>query len=231
MFLLMLTEKLIAAGAKIKQLNTDGVLYVINKSVDLNSILKQWEEETKLTLETEEYERFYQFAINDYLAIGKGYSETKDKSLLKMKGLFINKVSLGKGMQPMIIPKALINYFADGIPVEATVYGSRDINDFLTYQKVDKKFSVEYNNQLISRINRYYVSTGKNSYYLYKCIVEEDGKRTNYMNLLKSSGVTIVNNLDEIELHGFPTNINTRYYIMEINKIIAQFVNRQLTLF
>lgn len=229
MFLLMLTEKLMAAGAKIKQLNTDGVLYVINKSVDLNAILKQWEQETKLTLETEEYERFYQFAINDYLAIGKGYSESKDKSLLKMKGLFIDKVSLGKGMQPMIIPKALINYFADGIPVEATVYGSRDINDFITYQKVDKKFSVEYNNQLISRINRYYVST--NGYYLYKCIVDKEGKRNNYMNLLKSSGVTIVNNLDEIELHGFPKNINTRYYIMEINKIISQFVNKQLTLF
>lgn len=229
MFLLMLTEKLMAAGAKIKQLNTDGVLYVINKSVDLNAILKQWEQETKLTLETEEYERFYQFAINDYLAIGKGYSESKDKSLLKMKGLFIDKVSLGKGMQPMIIPKALISYFADGIPVEETVYGSRDINDFLTYQKVDKKFSVEYNNQLIPRINRYYVSI--NGYYLYKCIVDKDGKRSNYMNLLKSSGVTIVNNLDEIELHGFPTNINTRYYIMEINKIISQFVNKQLTLF
>ena len=231
MFLLMLTEKLMAAGAKIKQLNTDGVLYIINKSVDLAAILKQWEQETKLTLETEEYERFYQFAINDYLAIGKGYSESKDKSLLKMKGLFINKVSLGKGMQSMIIPKALINYFADGIPVEETVYGSRDINDFLTYQKVDKKFSVEYNGKLISRINRYYVSTGKGSYYLYKCIVDKDGKRSNYMNLLKSSGVTIVNNLDEIELHGFPTNINTRYYIMEINKIISLFENKQLTLF
>lgn len=231
LFLLMLAEKLIAAGAKIKQLNTDGVLYIIDRQVDIDNILKNWEIETKLTLEGEEYERFYQFAINDYLAIGKGYSETKDKSLLKMKGLFINKVSLGKGMQPMIIPKALINYFADGIPVEATVYGSRDINDFLTYQKVDKKFAVEYNNQLISRINRYYVSTGKNSYYLYKCIVDKDGKRSNYMNLLKSSGVTIVNNLAEIELHGFPTNVNTRYYIMEINKIILQFVNKQLTLF
>lgn len=148
-----------------------------------------------------------------------------------MKGLFINKVSLGKGMQPMIIPKALVNYFADGIPVEATVYGSRDINDFLTYQKVDKKFSVEYNNQLISRINRYYVSTGKNSYYLYKCIVDENGKRSNYMNLLKSSGVTIVNNLAEIELYGFPNNINYKYYIGEINKIILQFKNKQLTLF
>ena len=102
---------LIKSGAKLKQLNTDGILYTIPKSVDYNSILKEWENITNLTLETEEYDRFYQFAINDYLAIGKGYKDTKNKKLLKYKGLFIPNVSLGKGMQPMIIPKALNAYF------------------------------------------------------------------------------------------------------------------------
>ena len=223
----MLAEKLIKAGAKIKQLNTDGVLYIINKSVNVGAILKQWEEETKLTLETEEYERFYQYAINDYIAIGKGYSKSKDKSLIKQKGLFIDKVSLGKGMQPMIIPKALNLYFSDGIPVEDTIRNCKDLNDFITYQKVDKKFSVEYNNQLISRINRYYVST--NGYYLYKCTVDEKGKRENYCNLLKASGVKIVNNLDEIK--EFPKDIKYNYYIAEARKIISLFENKQLTLF
>lgn len=227
LLLLMLAEKLLKVGAKIKQLNTDGVLYIINKSVDVASILREWEQETKLTLETEEYERFYQYAINDYIAIGKGYSKSKDKSLIKQKGLFIDKVSLGKGMQPMIIPKALNLYFADGIPVEDTIRNCKDLNDFITYQKVDKKFSVEYNNQLISRINRYYVST--NGYYLYKCTVDENGKRENYCNLLKASGVRIVNNLDEIK--EFPKDIKYNYYIAEARKIISLFENKQLTLF
>ena len=226
LLLLMLTEMLLKAGARLKQLNTDGILYTIPKSVDYQAILKEWEEKTKLTLETEEYEAFYQFAINDYLAIGKGYAETKDKSLIKQKGLFIDKVKLGKGMQPMIIPEALNRYFADGTPIEQTIRECKDLSKFITYQKADKKFSVEYNNKLISRINRYYVST--NGPYLYKCEVV-DGKRVGYTNMLKSSGVTIVNNLDEIK--EFPKNINYKYYIAECNKILFPFIHRQTSLF
>lgn len=226
LLLLMLTEMLLKAGARLKQLNTDGILYTIPKSVDYQSILKKWEEKTKLTLETEEYEAFYQYAINDYLAIGKGYAETKNKKLIKQKGLFIDKVKLGKGMQPMIIPEALNRYFADGIPIEQTIKECKDINKFITYQKADKKFSVEYNNQLISRINRYYVST--NGPFLYKCIVN-DGKRENFTNMLKASGVTIVNNLDEVK--AFPNNINYNYYISECKKIIFPFAHQQLNLF
>ena len=276
LLLLMLTEMLINIGAKIKQLNTDGVLYVINKGAPIEKTLKKWEEITKLTLETEYYEAFYQFAINDYLAIGKGYSETKDKKLIKQKGLFIDKVNLGKGMQPMIIPKALNAYFADKIPITKTISESRDIKDFLTYQKADKKFAVEYNGEIITRINRYYAST--DGAYLFKCIVtkkdkkipavilhfnngttmkvpkseiETNGKywydsdikeiestneflvkkgtRTNYTNMLKSSGVTLVNNLNDIK--EFPKNINYSYYYTECNKIISAFENQQLSLF
>lgn len=226
LLLLKLTEMLLKIGANMKQLNTDGILYTIPKAVDYQSVLKQWEDLTKLTLETEEYEAFYQYAINDYIAIGKGYKETHDKKLIKQKGLFITKVSLGKGMQPMIIPEALNRYFADGIPIETTVKECRDINKFITYQKVDKKFDIEYNNKLISHINRYYVST--DGPYLYKCVVE-DGVRTNYTNMLTASGVTIVNNLDEIT--EFPNNVNYRYYIGQCNKILEPFNHRQLTLF
>jgi hypothetical protein len=226
LLLLKLTEMLLKIGANMKQLNTDGILYTIPKSVDYQSVLKQWEDLTKLTLETEEYEAFYQYAINDYIAIGKGYKETHDKKLIKQKGLFITKVSLGKGMQPMIIPEALNRYFADGIPIETTVKECKDINKFITYQKVDKKFDIEYNNKLISHINRYYVST--DGPYLYKCVVE-DGVRTNYTNMLTASGVTIVNNLDEIT--EFPNNVNYRYYIGQCNKILEPFNHRQLTLF
>ena len=230
LLLLKLTEMLLAKGARLKQLNTDGILYLIPKDVDYQSVLKQWEELTKLTLETEEYEAFYQFAINDYLAIGKGYSQSKDPKLIKEKGLFIDKVSLGKGMQPMIIPKALRAYFADSIPIEDTVRNDRNLNDFITYQKVDKKFSVEYNGNLISRINRYYVST--NGAKLYKCILSYDDEkeiRNDYTNMLKASGVTIVNNLEDIT--EFPDNVNYRYYIGECNKIVSAFKNKQLYLF
>lgn len=224
LLLLKLTEMLLKVGANMKQLNTDGILYTIPKLVDYQSVLKEWENLSKLTLETEEYEAFYQYAINDYIAIGKGYKETKNKKLIKQKGLFIDKVKLGKGMQPMIIPEALTKYFTDGIPVEQTVKECKDINKFITYQKVDKKFKVEYNSELVSRINRYYVST--NGYFLYKCELEGD-KRVNYTNMLTASGVVIVNNLDDVK--EFPKDINYAYYITECKKILTPFTHRQLT--
>lgn len=227
LLLLLLTEKLLKIGAKLKQLNTDGILYLIPKNVDYESVLKEWENITKLTLETEKFEAFYQYAINDYLGILEGYSKTKDSKLLKKKGLFIDEVVLGKGMQPMIIPKAINNYFTNNIPVEETIKSSKNLNDFITYQKVDKKFKVEYNNKLIQRINRYYCAT--NGYNLYKCKVNDAGVRYDYINMLKSSGVTICNNLEEMKQ--FPNNINYRYYINEANKIIHQLKCVQTSLY
>ena len=227
LLLLKLAEMLIKIGAKIKQLNTDGILYIIPKDANYESVLKQWEEYTKLTLETENFEAFYQYAVNDYLGILKGYKETKNKELLKKKGLFVDEVSLGKGMQSMIIPKAINNYLSDGIPIEETIRNCRDLNDFITYQKVDKKFKVEYNGKLIQHINRYYCAT--NGYNLFKCEVDANGRRDRYINMLKSSGIIICNNLDEFIK--FPNNINYRYYITEANKIINSFKYVQLSLF
>ena len=229
LMLLMLAESLIEIGCKIIQLNTDGIFlkYPKSKRQEFEEVMKTWESKTKLVLEEDKYEAFYQYAINDYLAISKGYSESKNPKLLKKKGLFIDKVSLGKGMQPMIIPKAINNYFANNIPVEDTVYNSKDINDFITYQKVNKKFKIEYNEELITNTNRYYVS--KNAPYLYKCEVDQDGNRSRYITMLKGQGVIIVNNLDDIK--DFPKDINYNYYIKEAKKIINKFECVQLTLF
>lgn len=230
LLLLMLTEKLIQAGGKIKQLNTDGVLYLFpkHKQKELNSILKEWEQLTKLELETDEFERFYQFAINDYIGVLKGYSETKNPKLIKQKGMFISEVSLGKGMQAMIIPKALNEYFVNNIPVENTIKSSNNIHDFITYQKVSKEFSVEYAGNLISHINRYYIS--KLAPYLFKCKVRPSDKlRYGYINMLKGHGIKIVNDLTKITT--FPTDIDYDYYIGECKKIINQFECQQLSLF
>lgn len=229
LLLLMLAEKLISIGCKIIQANTDG-LFVLRKKKDedkFKEACKWWENLTKLELEEDRFERFYQFAINDYLGILEGYSKTKNSKLLKKKGLFIDEIALGKGMNAMIIPKAINALLADGIPIEKTIKSSKDINDFITYQKVSKDYKVEYNDKLVQQINRYYCST--NGCYLYKCKIDNNNKRYNYINMLKDSGVTICNNLDNFKV--FPDNINYRYYIKEANKIINKLLTRELTLF
>lgn len=229
LMLLMLAERLLEIGCKLIQLNTDGIFlkWPKDRRKDFEQVMRDWEKETKLTLEEDQYEAFYQFAINDYLAISRGYSESKNPKLLKKKGLFIDTVHLGKGMQPMIIPKAINNYFANNISVEETVHNDKDINDFITYQKVAKKFRIEYNGELITNTNRYYISI--NAPYLFKCEVDTNGTRSRYINMLKGHGVVIVNNLDEIK--EFPKDIDYRYYIAEANKIIQKFKCIQLSLF
>lgn len=226
LLLLMLAERLVEIGAKLVQINTDGILYKIPKDAPYQEVLSQWEKDTNLTLETEEFEAFYQYAINDYLGVLKGYKETKDKKLLKKKGLFIDTPSLGKGLPPLIIPKAINLYFADGTPIEDTIRNCKDIHDFLTYQKVGKQFYVEKAGEKISRINRYYCST--NGFYLYKHRIGEDIK-SNGISMLKSSGVQIANNLNEIT--EFPKDINYQYYIAEARKIIYPMEHYQLSLF
>ena len=228
LLLLMLAEKLISIGCQIIQANTDG-LFVLRKKKDeqkFKDVCKWWENLTKLELEEDRFERFYQFAINDYLGVLEGYKDSKNPKLLKKKGLFIDSVTLGKGMQPMIIPKAINANLADNIPVEETIRNCKDINEFITYQKVDKKFTVQYMNKFITHINRYYVST--NGGYLYKCEVE-DGKIVKFANMLTASGVTLCNDITAIK--EFPKNINYKYYIKEANKILAKLKIQEQGLF
>lgn len=228
LLLLMLAEKLISIGCQIIQANTDG-LFVLRKKKDeqkFKDVCKWWENLTRLELEEDRFERFYQFAINDYLGVLEGYKDSKNPKLLKKKGLFIDSVTLGKGMQPMIIPKAINSNLANNIPVEETIRNCKDINEFITYQKVDKKFTVQYMDKFITHINRYYIST--NGGYLYKCEVE-DGKIVKFANMLTASGVTLCNDITAIK--EFPRNINYRYYIKEANKILAKLKIQEQGLF
>lgn len=58
-------------------------------------------------------------------------------------------------------------------------------------------------------------------------------KRDKYSNrigkIIATSGVTIVNNLNNVK--EFPTNINYGYYLKEIDKIVSAFNKSQLSLF
>ena len=229
LLLLMLAERLIAIGCKIIQANTDGlfVLRPKNKEQEFQDVCKNWEKLTKLNLEEDRFEAMFQFAINDYLAIKEGYSKTKNPDLLKTKGMFIDKVKLGKGMDATIIPEAINKCLADGIPVEETIRECKDINKFITYQKVSKDYSVEYGGKIIQRINRYYIST--DGPWLYKCKVDSNNHRSNYIKLLTDSGVTIMNTIEKDQ--PIPSNINYRFYISAANKIVSFFKNKQLTLF
>lgn len=228
LMMIMLLEILVEEGAQICQSNTDGILYMIKRDrlPHLNNKFEEWTNLTKIGLETEYFERFYQYAINDYVGVQEGYSETKDPKLIKKKGLFIDKVVLGKGMAPMIIPEAINKYFVDGIPVDETLYGCKDILKFCTYQKVNKKFQVLYGGEPIRHINRYYMST------IGKELVKKDPHDTTGRKptaLCAGSVVSLYNEFDNEPIEN--KHINYTYYKKEIYKIINALESKQLSLF
>ena len=222
--LLMLVDRLLELNCKIVQVNTDGVMYIAKEArrKEIQNAISEVEELTQLTFESDDYEAFYQYAINDYIGVEKGYSQSKDPKLIEKKGMFITEQRLGKGLAPAIIPKAVINYFLTKEPVSQYIRRSKDIKDFLMYQRVDKKFKVVHGNKPVQRINRFYAST--NDYNLFK--INPEGQVNN---MLTKSGVTILNRFDQTPIEG--RHINYQYYISEANKIIADFVHQQLELF
>lgn len=227
LILLMLADLLLQHSCEIVQVNTDGVMFIAKKAYKdaiMESVAKL-EQLTKLSFEADSYEAFYQFAVNDYFGVVDGFSQSRNPKLIEKKGMFITEPVLGKGLAPTIIPEAVINYFVFNIPVEDTIRNCDDIRKFLMSQRVDKKFKVEYDDKYIQRINRWYAST--NGCYLYT--VDESKTPVKYSNLLKKSGVTILNYIDNISTKN--RKINYPYYISEARKIIDQLVCRQLDLF
>lgn len=227
LILLMLADLLLQHSCEIVQVNTDGVMFIAKKAYKdaIMESVAELEQLTKLSFEADSYEAFYQFAVNDYFGVVDGFSQSRNPKLIEKKGMFITEPVLGKGLAPTIIPEAVINYFVFNIPVEDTIRNCDDIRKFLMSQRVDKKFKVEYDDKYIQRINRWYAST--NGYYLYT--VDESKTPVKYSNLLKKSGVTILNYIDDISTKN--RKINYPYYISEARKIIDQLVCRQLDLF
>ena len=217
LMLLMLAASFSELGCRIVQSNTDGTFILYDKSLQdavLNACT-EWEQKTGLTLEADYFERFYQYAINDYLGVKKGWSETHDPKLIKTKGLFIDTISLGKGMAPMIVPEAINKYFVEKIDPEVTLKSCDDILKFCTYQKVAKDFFVEYNDKPVRHINRYYMSTNGARLIKYKL---ENGQKIRPTNLCADSGVTLYNTFDDLPIN--KRHINYYYYLKEIYKII-----------
>ncbi len=240
LLLLMLAEKLTQIGCRIVQANTDGLFVLLKKDIysKVNSICREWEQLTKLTLEEDRFKAMYQYAINDYFAI------TEDNKV-KEKGMFITAVKLGKGLTPKIIPKAIISFFKDGISVEDTIKNCTDIRDFLMSEKTGKQWHVEYMNEEQQRTNRFYASTNGGYLWKWKDTGHKEGEiitytepyvgehkykasARQYQNMLTASGVTLLNKFDDKPIE--ERKINYRYYIMEAYKIIRGLKPLQLSL-
>lgn len=220
----MFIERLHIAGFNVIGTNTDSVnLYVPdNRWDEYMEICTQWESDTKMKLDHDEFTVIYEQSCNNYIAI-------TPKGEAKTKGSFVPELNLLKGYQYPVVKLALLAYFKDKIPVEKFIKGHNDIYDYCMSNKMGKskktgnKFKAIHNKKVLQSTNRYYAAVGPEAGYMYKNAGLGDA------HVCKDSGVMIFNVFVEKEMKDY--NINYLFYIRIAKKIIHEIEGEQLNLF
>ena len=181
LFLTVLTMRLLNACKTIKllNLNTDGLMYSIDKSelALVDEIAHAWEAETKFELEVDDVQKVWIKDVNNLLMI-------KTDGEVKTVGGYLNYGVSVKGAwainnNMIIVKKALIEYFVHGTPVEDTINGSTNIFDFQLIAKAGAKYRDAYHivdgEQVpVQRVNRVYATADERYGKLFKVKAETD---------------------------------------------------------
>lgn len=165
--LLMLIERMEAAGISVISGNTDGaVLYAsedligpisnsrIGDSV-ASRIVAQWEKETNFELEATEYAAMYNESVNSYIAV-------KPNGSAKRKGNYANYIA--KGYEDIrgqlmhnpnhnVCADAVLDYILNGTSIEQHVYAEQDIRNFVTV--ITAKGGATWCGEYLGKVVRY----------------------------------------------------------------------------
>lgn len=181
LFLTVLTMRLLNACKTIKllNLNTDGLMYSIDKSElpIVDRICSEWEAETKFELETDKVQKVWIKDVNNLLMI-------KTDGEVKTVGGYLNYGISVKGAwvinnNMVIVKKALIEYFVNGTPVEETINACDDIFQFQIIAKAGAKYREAYHlvdgeKVPVQKVNRVYATADERYGKLFKVKAEND---------------------------------------------------------
>ena len=181
LFLTMLTMQLLNACKTIKllNLNTDGLMYSIDKSElhIVDEIASAWEKRTGFELETDDISKVWLKDVNNLLFI-----DTKGK--VKTVGGYLNYGISVKGAWSInnnatIVKQSIINYFVKGTPPEQTINECKDIFAFQIIAKAGAKYKEAYHlvdNEKVSvqKVNRIYATSDTRYGKIYKVKEEND---------------------------------------------------------
>ena len=181
LFLTMLTMQLLNACKTIKllNLNTDGLMYSIDKSElhIVDEIASAWEKRTGFELETDDISKVWLKDVNNLLFI-----DTKGK--VKTVGGYLNYGISVKGAWAInnnatIVKKAIVEYFVHNIPPEETINACNDIFSFQLIAKAGSKYKEAYHlvddkRESVQKVNRVYASKDSRYGKIYKVKAEND---------------------------------------------------------
>lgn len=156
-----LAKRLANVGAKVININTDGVAYAINGDMD-QRVKDQWEKEFNLKLDVDYFKHWIQKDVNNYIAV-------TDKDQIKVKGGDVNKYHDNKffaNNDIRITHIALVDYLVYGKRIDDTL--TENIDNPLLFQYILQAGGTykgvvradEPDNLLSTKINRIFACKG-----------------------------------------------------------------------
>lgn len=197
--LLMLIERLEAAGISVVSANTDGIVtkFDNDKFESVEVIVKDFEALTKYRTEKTEYLAIYSRDVNNYIAFGID-------GKVKTKGAF-SPGSLQKNPENDICKEAVIEYLKSGKPFEQTIRECKDITKFVSVRTV--KGGGIYDGYYLGKVVRWVYSTKSRGTINYK---------TSGNKVPRTDGCYPVMDLPE----EFPDHINYEWYETECKELL-----------
>ena len=128
--LLMLIERIEAAGCQVVSANTDGVVVLGDKDKEdeLSDVLFDWMLDTSFELERSDYRSLHSRDVNNYIAV-------KPDGEVKRKGVYATG-GLAKNPDFKIVADAVALYLSTGTPMERTIRECMDITSFVHLRTV-----------------------------------------------------------------------------------------------
>lgn len=230
--LAMLAEALVdfVPDLKVLQINTDGLTVWIPKDKEhkCEYILEKFMQRTKLIMEKAYYNRMFIRDVNNY--IGE-YVDNK----LKKKGIFDTSKEYHKDNSFLAVPKALVDYFINGTPIETSLKANTNIYDFCGRYKATAGWHAEYHTTKKQGADIVLDTTNYGKILRFYPTIDQGGtavkrnKDGRIINLLSGWPTKPFNKYEEKNIEDY--KIDYDYFIVECNKILNELEPKQLTLF
>jgi len=220
LLLLMLIERMEAAGLQVVSANTDGIVLYIHESQHelMTKIRNEVSKEVSIKMEETEYKALYSADVNNYIAV-------KMDNKCKLKGRFSNPWNdkdmaifrFHKNPMRTICIEAIEKMLTENIPVEQTIRECTDLTKFICVR--DVKGGAHKNGIYLGKTVRWYYST------------EETGT-INYVltgnNVPESEGARYAMDLPEF----IPDDLDYGAYVEKANNLLEAigFYERPVTL-
>lgn len=199
---------------KLIQSNTDGILVLIKrKDFDLfDSIVKDWEKRTRLSMEYTYFKSIFQKDVNNYVAV-------EESGSYKTKGAYVKKLTELDYDLP-IINKAMVNFMVNGVPVETTINECDVLKEFQKIVKISSNYYCGWHNNrfLTDKTFRVFASSSHQDTYIGK--VKEIGATIEKFANTPDHCLIINENINEMEI---PYMLDKQWYVDLTKERLMQF--------